>query len=88
MGIIIGVLAAVNRGRAFDLIGMVIAIAGISQAPNFWLGLQLMQIFAVNLTGYLPTGGLESWEGLHPAFHRHGRGHHVYSGARDALFDD
>ena len=52
MGIIIGVLAAVNRGRAFDLIGMVIAIAGIS-LPNFWLGLQLI----------LPTGGLESWKG-------------------------
>lgn len=61
MGIIIGVLAAVNRGRAFDLIGMVIAIAGIS-LPNFWLGLQLMQIFAVNLR-ILPTGGLESWKG-------------------------
>ena len=50
-----------NRGRAFDLIGMVIAIAGIS-LPNFWLGLQLMQIFAVNLR-ILPTGGLESWKG-------------------------
>ena len=61
MGIIIGVLAAVNRGRAFDLIGMVIAIAGIS-LPNFWLGLQLMQIFAVNLR-ILPTGGLDSWKG-------------------------
>lgn len=61
MGIIIGVLAAVNRGRAFDLIGMVVAIAGIS-LPNFWLGLQLMQIFAVNLR-LLPTGGLESWQG-------------------------
>ena len=61
MGIIIGVLAAVNRGRTFDLIGMVIAIAGIS-LPNFWLGLQLMQIFAVNLR-LLPTGGLESWQG-------------------------
>ncbi|ERL12081.1 ABC transporter permease [Olegusella massiliensis] len=61
MGIIIGVLAAVNRGRTFDLIGMVVAIAGIS-LPNFWLGLQLMQIFAVNLR-LLPTGGLESWQG-------------------------
>ena len=37
------------------------AIAGIS-LPNFWLGLQLMQIFAVNLR-ILPTGGLESWKG-------------------------
>ncbi len=61
LGIIIGILAAVNRGRAFDLIGMVIAIAGIS-LPNFWLGLQLMQIFAVNLR-LLPTGGVDSWKG-------------------------
>ena len=61
LGIIIGILAAVNRGRAFDLIGMVIAIAGIS-LPNFWLGLQLMQIFSVELR-LLPTGGVDSWKG-------------------------
>ena len=60
-GIIIGVVAAINRGRALDLIGMLIAIAGIS-LPNFWLGLQLMQIFAVNLR-LLPTGGLTDWTG-------------------------
>lgn len=60
-GVIIGVVAAINRGRALDLIGMLIAIAGIS-LPNFWLGLQLMQIFSVNL-GLLPTGGLEDWRG-------------------------
>ena len=61
LGIAIGVAAAVNRGRAFDLIGMVIAIAGIS-LPNFWLGLQLMQIFAVDLR-LLPTGGVDTWQG-------------------------
>ena len=61
LGIAIGVAAAVNRGRAFDLIGMVIAIAGIS-LPNFWLGLQLMQIFAVELR-VLPTGGVDTWQG-------------------------
>ena len=61
LGVIIGVVAAVNRGRALDLIGMLIAIAGIS-LPNFWLGLQLMQIFAVNLR-LLPTGGLTDWTG-------------------------
>ena len=61
IGIIIGVIAAINRGRALDLLGMLIAIAGIS-LPNFWLGLQLMQIFSVNL-GIFPTGGLEDWRG-------------------------
>ncbi len=61
LGIIIGVIASINRGRALDLLGMLIAIAGIS-LPNFWLGLQLMQIFSVNL-GIFPTGGLEDWRG-------------------------
>ena len=61
LGVAIGVIAAINRGRALDLIGMLIAIAGIS-LPNFWLGLQLMQIFAVNLR-LLPTGGLTDWRG-------------------------
>ena len=61
LGIIIGVVASINRGRTLDLIGMLIAIAGIS-LPNFWLGLQLMQIFAVDL-GLLPTGGVADWKG-------------------------
>lgn len=61
IGIVIGVVAAINRGRTLDMVGMLIAIAGIS-LPNFWLGLQLMQIFSVNL-GLLPTGGLEDWRG-------------------------
>ena len=61
LGVAIGVIAAINRGRALDLIGMLVAIAGIS-LPNFWLGLQLMQIFAVNLR-LLPTGGLTDWTG-------------------------
>lgn len=61
IGVVIGVVAAINRGRSLDLIGMLIAIAGIS-LPNFWLGLQLMQIFSVNL-GLLPTGGLTDWRG-------------------------
>ena len=60
-GIVIGVVAAINRGKVLDLIGMVIAIAGIS-LPNFWLGLQLMQIFAVDLR-LLPTGGVDTWQG-------------------------
>ena len=60
-GITIGVISAVKRGKAADLVGMLIAIAGIS-LPNFWLGLQLMQLFSVNL-GLLPTGGVDDWRG-------------------------
>ena len=61
IGIAIGVIASINRGKTLDLVGMVIAIAGIS-LPNFWLGLQLMQIFAVDLR-LLPTGGVNTWQG-------------------------
>ncbi len=61
IGIAIGVIASINRGKTLDLAGMVIAIAGIS-LPNFWLGLQLMQIFAVDLR-LLPTGGVNTWQG-------------------------
>lgn len=60
-GIVIGVVSAVNRGKALDLVGMLIAISGIS-IPSFWLGLELMQLFSVNL-GWLPTGGVDTWKG-------------------------
>ena len=44
-----------------DYIGMLIAISGIS-IPSFWLGLMLIQWFAVDLR-WLPTSGLGSWKG-------------------------
>ena len=62
LGIFIGVMCAIKRGKAFDLGGMLFAIAGLS-APGFWVGLMLIQVFAVNL-GWLPSGGLESWKSL------------------------
>lgn len=60
IGIAIGVLAAVFHGKMADYLGMLIAIVGIS-VPGFWLGLQLIQMFSVSL-GWLPTGGLDSWQ--------------------------
>jgi glutathione transport system permease protein len=62
LGIFIGVMCAIKRGKAFDLGGMLFAIAGLS-APGFWVGLMLIQVFAVNL-GWLPSGGLDSWKSL------------------------
>lgn len=60
LGIAIGVLSAVKRGKVADYVGMFLAISGIS-IPGFWLGLVLIQIFSVNL-GLVPTGGLDSWQ--------------------------
>ncbi|MFC4619789.1 ABC transporter permease subunit [Camelliibacillus cellulosilyticus] len=61
VGILIGVISAVFRNRWPDNIGMIAAVSGIS-LPNFWLGLVMIQLFAVTL-GILPTGGVESWKG-------------------------
>ncbi|HNY93137.1 MAG TPA: ABC transporter permease subunit [Flexilinea sp.] len=60
VGIAIGVLSAINRGKLIDYLGMLIAISGIS-IPGFWLGLVMIQIFSVKL-GWVPTGGLDTWK--------------------------
>lgn len=62
LGIVIGVLSAVNRGKLADYFGMLLAISGIS-VPGFWLGLVLIQIFAVQL-GWVPTDGLGNWQSV------------------------
>lgn len=67
LGILLGVLSALKRGKLTDHICMLVAITGLS-APGFWLGLMGIQIFAVSL-GWLPSGGLDSWRGyILPSF--------------------
>ena len=61
LGIFIGVLCAIFRGKGFDHFGMLFAITGLS-APGFWPGLMGIEIFSVRL-GLLPTAGLENWRG-------------------------
>lgn len=58
LGVFLGIIAAIRRGKPLDYLAMVIAISGIS-VPSFWLGLMLIQFFSVNL-GWLPTAGLET----------------------------
>lgn len=50
----LGVISAVRRGTAVDTAVKVIALLGQSM-PSFWIGLILIQIFAVNLR-WLPAG--------------------------------
>ncbi|WP_432354467.1 glutathione ABC transporter permease GsiC [Sporosarcina sp. A2] len=66
-GLVIGVISATKRNKWQDYLGMFGAVSGLS-LPSFWLGLMLIQLFAVTL-GWLPSGGMESWKSyILPAF--------------------
>jgi ABC-type dipeptide/oligopeptide/nickel transport system permease component len=58
----LGVMAALQRGRALDQAAMTVSLAGISM-PNFWLGPLLALVFAVEF-GWLPVSGTGSWQHL------------------------
>lgn len=55
IGIPCGIVSAVFRGRAVDQVFTGIAMLGAS-IPSFWLGLVLIQMFAVSL-GWFPVSG-------------------------------
>jgi peptide/nickel transport system permease protein len=55
IGIPCGIVSAVFRGRAIDQLFTGVAMLGAS-VPSFWLGLVLIQIFAVSL-GWFPVSG-------------------------------
>jgi len=54
-GIILGIIAALRQNTWVDQAVMTVALVGVS-LPNFWLGLILIVVFAVEL-GWLPTAG-------------------------------
>ncbi len=58
IGVTAGVVSAVYRGTRLDYTVNVIGLIGIS-TPNFWLGIMLIFLFAVNL-GWLPASGYVS----------------------------
>jgi peptide/nickel transport system permease protein len=61
IGLPAGIVAAKMRGSWFDLGSTVVAMAGISM-PTFWVGLNLIFIFAVTL-GWLPVAGYQPLSG-------------------------
>lgn len=60
-----GILAATRHGRVSDLLIMGFAQIGLA-IPNFWFGILLILVFAVQL-GWVGAGGFPGWEaGLWP----------------------
>jgi len=66
LGVLLGALAAFNRGTALDKLFSAAAITGVS-LPHYWVGIVMVAIFAVILNvlpaqGMGPAGFPTSWE--------------------------
>ena len=57
----LGIVAALNEGRAADIAIGFVALAG-QAVPSFWLGLLLIIWFGIDLH-WLPIAGTASWQG-------------------------
>ena len=55
ISLILGTIAATHRGTFVDLVSRLTGLIGLS-LPSFWIGIMLIEIFAVRL-GLLPTSG-------------------------------
>jgi len=55
LGVFFGAIAAIYSGKWQDYTAMLVSVSGIS-VPQFWLGLLVIQLFAVHL-GWLPVAG-------------------------------
>ena len=55
IGVPAGIIAAIKQNSIIDQLVMIIALIGVS-LPSFWIGLNLILIFSVNLR-WLPSGG-------------------------------
>ena len=56
IGVSLGVIAAVNRGHILDKVAMILSIVGISM-PGFWIALNLVINFSVQMDGAFPSVG-------------------------------
>lgn len=60
LGVLGGVACAVWKDKVPDFVISILAVAGQSM-PSFWLGILLIQLFALDL-GWLPTSGQGGWQ--------------------------
>jgi len=61
IGIPLGIISATKQYSVLDNVSTLLALTGVAM-PNFWLGLMLILVFALQL-GWLPSGGVTSWQG-------------------------
>ncbi len=55
IGLIAGIISATKHYTLIDTMIMIVALFGLSM-PNFWLGLMLIQYFAIDHRIFLPSG--------------------------------
>ena len=60
LGLLIGVIAAVNHGKWIDRALMALSILGIS-APVFWVAVIFQIVFALTLK-WFPLSGIKTWQ--------------------------
>ncbi len=65
-GIGLGILAALYRGKPADVIVSAISVAGMS-VPTYWLGLNLIVLFAINLKWFPASGATQPLSIVLPA---------------------
>jgi peptide/nickel transport system permease protein len=61
LGITLGTLAAVNRGKWIERVVSIISVTGIS-VPSYWVSILLIIVFSANLK-VLPSSGMHGPEG-------------------------
>jgi ABC-type dipeptide/oligopeptide/nickel transport system permease component len=67
LGLALGIFSGSRRSRWQDKIVQSVALTG-QAIPSFWLGIVLIELFAVRLR-WLPAGGSQSWDSIVlPAF--------------------
>jgi ABC-type dipeptide/oligopeptide/nickel transport system permease component len=62
VGVPLGIVAALHRGRIADMLAMAFAVVG-QATPYFWMGIMLILVFAVELR-WLPTSGRGGFDRL------------------------
>lgn len=63
----LGIIAALKKGTAIDTLANVVAVLGQS-LPQFWVGIVLIQVFAVQLRLLPVAGSSTAWHYVLPAF--------------------